>query len=398
MSLYLYRAYDAAGQMVSGSFEAGSVAALEQRLRQTGVWLLEARESTAAGTLSGNARLSRGDLTGLFVQLHLLLRSGVNLPIALRRLAEDLNKDRAGPVLAALGESVSQGVSLHRAMKAHPRAFSDQVVAVVQAGEVSGKLPEVFESLAEYFEWMDGLMGEIRQALIYPAMVCAAATALVLGLFTFVVPKFVDLVRGLSMRPPALTRAIMAISATILHAWPLLLGAAILGPLAFRLAWRSPRFASGFDRATMRLPVFGPMITMFALSRFARNLGMLYRSGIPLVRGLEICRDLVGNRALSRALDEVRRGVSEGVPLSRCLGRFDFFPPTLVTMIATGESSGSLDFSLQSLSEYYDQVIPRRIKVVFAIFNPLVMLALIAAVGCVALAVVLPILQLWQLR
>jgi type II secretory pathway component PulF len=148
----------------------------------------------------------------------------------------------------------------------------------------------------------------------------------------------------------------------------------------------------------MQLPVFGPLISMFALSRFTQNLGMLYRSGIPLVRGLEICRGLAGNRAIAQALDEVRIGVSEGVPLSRCLGRYDFFPATLVTMISTGETSGQLEFALKSVSEYYNRIIPRRIKAIFSIFDPVVMVLLIGVVGGVALAVVLPILQLWQAR
>ena len=125
---------------------------------------------------------------------------------------------------------------------------------------------------------------------------------------------------------------------------------------------------------------------------------MLYKSGVPLVRGLEICRHLAGNRAIAKALDEVRRGVSEGVPLSRCLGSYDFFPSTLVTMISTGETSGRLDFALQSVSDYYDKIIPRRIKAIFSIFDPVVMVVLIGTVGAVALAVVLPILQLWQAR
>jgi general secretion pathway protein F len=137
---------------------------------------------------------------------------------------------------------------------------------------------------------------------------------------------------------------------------------------------------------------------MFALSRFTQNLAMLTRSGIPLLRGLEICKKLVGNRAIEQALDEVRTAVTEGVPFSRSLASHDVFPATVVTMISTGESSGTLDVALQSVSDYYNKIIPRRIKIVFAIFDPIVMLSLIGVVGFVALAVILPILQLWNAR
>jgi type IV pilus assembly protein PilC len=190
----------------------------------------------------------------------------------------------------------------------------------------------------------------------------------------------------------------MALSQVLVRGWPVLAALVVGLPLLVRLSRRSGPVAGATDRWLMRLPIFGPLIAMFALSRFTHNLGMLHRAGIPLLRGLEICRHLVGNRAIARALEEVRRGVSEGAPLSRCLGRYDFFPATLVTMIASGETSGSLDFSLQSVADYYDKIIPRRIKLIFAVVNPLIMLVLVGMVGAVALAVVLPILQLWQVR
>jgi type IV pilus assembly protein PilC len=301
-------------------------------------------------------------------------------------------------VVAALHEQVTTGVPLHQAMEAQPRVFPSQTVALVHAGEISGKLPEAFESLSAHYQWLDQLVSDIRQALIYPVMVLGASLLLVVGLFTFVVPRFVELLVGLSLQIPLLTRLVISASNVLLRGWPVLLALALGLPAGLKLALRSPAFACGFDRALLRLPVFGPLIAMFALSRFTNNLGLLYGAGIPLLRGLAICRDLVGNRAVAQALDEVRQGVAEGAPLSRCLGRYDFFPATLVTMIASGETSGRLDFSLRSVSDYYNTIIPRRIKMIFAILDPVVMVSLISVVGCVALAVILPILQLWQAR
>jgi type II secretory pathway component PulF len=399
MAWYHYRAYDAAGHAVSGALEAESLLTLESRLRAGGVWLLDAAEQAAVAP-TGRRRLGakRGELLAFFVQMSLLLRAGVTLPQALNRLEEDFRGSRMGQLLAQLGENVTNGVPLHQAMAACPRVFSPQVVAIVRGGELSGKLPDVFESLSAYYEWLDQLISDIRQALIYPLLVMGASLALVLLLFTLVVPRFVELLHGLSLQVPLLTRIVTAISNLLVQGWPVILLLAVGLPIAFRLALRSPRFACAVDRGLMRLPVFGPLIAMFALSRFTHNLAMLYRSGVPLLRGLEICQELVGNRAIAAALAEVRRGVAEGTPLSRCLSRHPFFPPALITMIATGESTGSLGSSLESVSTFYNKLIPRRIKIVFAIFDPLIMLALIGVVGCVALAVVLPILQLWQAR
>jgi len=228
--------------------------------------------------------------------------------------------------------------------------------------------------------------------------VLIAASGLVTLLFTFVVPRFVGLLTDLSLEVPLLTRVVMAISNAFVQGWPVLLGLAAALPVAHRLALRHPAFARHHDRALMHLPIFGPLVAMFGLSRFANNLGMLYRSGIPLLKGLQICQGLVGNRAIEHAIADVHQAVLEGTPMSRCMSRHDVFPGTVVTMVATGETSGSLDDALQSVADYYNALIPRRIKVVFAVFNPAMMLSLIAVVGVVALAVILPILQLWNAR
>jgi type II secretory pathway component PulF len=328
--------------------------------------------------------------------MSLLLRAGITLPNALDRLAQDFQDTKLGGVLATLREKVAVGVPLHQAMGSYPRVFAPEITAIVQAGEVSGRLPDVFENLCAYYEWLDGLMGDVRQALIYPLMVMGASLSLVLLLFTFVVPKFVGLLTDLSLKVPTLTRVVMAISEALVGYWPVLLAVIVGGPIALRLALRTPAFGRAFDGALMRLPVFGSLVGMFALSRFARNLGMLYQAGIPLLRGLEICRGLVGNRAIAHALGEVRAGVTGGMPLSKCLAQHPEFPATVVTMISTGESSGTLDVALRSVSDYYNKIIPRRIKIVFAIFDPVMMVTLIAIVGTVALAVILPILQLWN--
>ncbi len=399
MSMYRYRAYNAAGDVVQGAIEADSVLVAENRLRTSGIWLFEAHEGTAIATAQTNKlTVKRGELINFFVQMTLLLRAGIPIPKAIDRLASDAEGTRLGVVLATVREQLTLGVQLHQTLAQFPRSFPPQVVAIVHAGEVSGHLPEAFEGLSSYYEWLDRLISEIRQALIYPLMVTGAAFALVILLFTFIVPRFVSLLTDLSLGVPLVTRITIAISNLLLHGWPFIIGGGFAAWFGFKMLLRSPRYACLFDRALMKLPVFGPLVAMFALSRFTQNLAMLYRSGITLLRGLEICKNLVGNRAIEQAIDEVRTAVTEGTPFSKSLAKHDVFPPTVVTMISTGETSGTLDVALQSVADYYNKIIPRRIKMVFAIFDPIIMLSLIAVVGFVAMAVILPILQLWNTR
>ena len=241
MGAYSYRAYNAAGRITTGLLEAESIEALENRLRAAGIWLLEAREGQMEQRASANGlRLKRADVINIFVQMTLLLRAGITLPNALQRLAEDNRDTRTGAIMDALREQVSVGVPLHRAMREYPRVFTPEVTAVVEAGEISGQLPEVFSSLQGYFEWCDQLVADVRQALMYPVIVMCAAGALVLMLFTLVVPKFVSLLGELSLQVPTLTRIVMSISHVLLTGWPVLLGAIVGLPLLVRFALRSP--------------------------------------------------------------------------------------------------------------------------------------------------------------
>ena len=399
MSMYNYRAYDAGGKTITGTLEADSVSSVEAQLRAAGIWLLETKEGMAFTSERGSrVTIQRSELINYFVQMSLLLRAGITMPNALTRLAADFEETKFGRVLATLRDKVSTGTPLHQAMGEFPKVFSAEVTAIVQAGEISGRMPEVFESLSAYFEWLDQLVGDVRQALIYPLMVITASLCLVLMLFTFVVPKFVGLLTDLSLKVPMLTRVVMMISNALIHGWPVIIAVVIGAPILFKMALRSKTFACAFDQGLMNIPIFGPLIGMFALSRFTHNLAMLYKAGIPLLKGLHICRNLVGNRSIEKSLDDVCRGVLEGTSLSKCMAAHPVFPQTLVTMISTGETSGTLDFALQCVSDYYNKIIPRRIKIVFAIFDPVMMISLIAVVGVVALAVILPILQLWDAK
>jgi type II secretory pathway component PulF len=403
MSLYHYHAYNAEGRIVDGRLEADSVSSLEQKVRSLGFWLVDFRSSTDASAAASadavsNVRVGRSDLVHFFIQMSLLLKAGITLPHALERLASDNRGRRLGEVTASLHEQVTLGVPLHTAMNRFPRVFGRQVSSMVEAGEVSGRLPEVFTNLAAHHEWSQQLAADIRQALIYPVMVLLAAVGLIILLFSFVVPRFVGLLTDLNLQVPLLTRVVMGGSRLFLATWPLLLVLAFVLPLALRLALRHRGFSAGWSRLLMVFPVFGDLYSMFGYSRFASNMAMLASAGIPLLRGLEICQHLVGNSAIEQGIGEARRLVTEGTPLHRALDMQRVFSPTVITMLATGESSGRVDFALQSVADYYNKLIPRRIKVVFSIFDPVMMISLIAIVGVVALSVILPILQLWNVK
>jgi type II secretory pathway component PulF len=407
MALFHYRALSADGRTLTGTLAAEDRTGVAHRLREAGAWLLEAQEASAGTATAAAAatvgvhrrlRVPRSDLINFSLQVSLLLNSGVTLPQALRRLADDYAGTRLGMVLQELHDQVAVGEPLHTAMQRFPRVFPLHVSALVEAGETSGQLPTIFASLADHYEWVDKLSADLRQATVYPLTVCGASLALVVLLFTFVVPRFSSLLVELNLAVPNLTRAVAAVSEVMVNHWSIWVGA--LAALAAGLRWGRtvPAVAAAWDAWMLRLPVLGPLFAMVALSRFAQNLALLYRSGIPLLRGLEVVRGLVGNRALAAAVGRLHAALEQGIPLHRGLAAEPLFPATVVTMVSTGESAGSLDVALQSVADYYNKLLPRRLKLAFAWFDPLAMFALVGLVALVAVAVILPILQLWQAR
>ena len=215
-------------------------------------------------------------------------------------------------------------------------------------------------------------------------------------MFSFIIPKFADLLDKLHVHKPLLTQIVLTVSATAVATWWLWLPAIIFLVLGVPLARRlSPRFALAMDRLKLRLPVFGPLNLMLALSRFSHNLAILYQSGIPILEALNLCQQgLVGNLCVEEAVGRVATDVKTGSTISEAMHRQRVFSSMLVRMVGMGETTGHLDAALIHVAEYYDDVIPRRIKALFTVLEPALMLFLIFTVGSVALAIYLPILSL----
>lgn len=403
MPSYSYSGIDAKGKTTNGFLQADSIQVLEQKLKESGIWMMKATQdsktvvsSKTETTQQSRVKVKRWELINFYIQFSLLLRAGINLPKALRRLSDDLGESRLGKVLQTIAEQVEIGVPLNEAISYFPRIFPPETVSIIRAGEVSGNLPNVLDEIRLHLEWTDKLTSDIRQALIYPCIVITAATGLILFLFTFIVPKFVTLLNELALELPALTQYVMIISDFLKSYLLIILTVLFLIPVLYKIIRKTKKGGIFIDRMMMNLPIFGNLIQMFGFSRFSKNLSMLYRSGIPILKGLQITQSVMGNLAIREAVTATRKAVEEGTPLSQGLARIDIFPKILVTMIATGEESGSLDESLNSVAGYYDEIIPRKIKALFTFFEPVVMLTLIGIVGAVALSVILPILQLWS--
>lgn len=407
MPTYLYKAINSRGRVSSGAMPAPDEATLEQKLKDSGLWLTESSIHVGdAGAAKAKRRdrrryklkggKGRRELIDFCTLMAFQIRSGIPQLTALEVVRQDCKNEIFQEVIADLRKQIESGFSLNEAMMKYPGVFSVHFLSIVKAGEASSKLPEAFDDLREYLEWLERVIADLRQATTYPAIVLGVILLFMIFLFTFVIPVFSNLLTKLNIPQPLPTRIVFAIGAFAQSTWwiwiPLLLAPVLTVTVGKRY---SPRIAYAIDVAKLRLPVFGELNLMLALSRFAHNLSILYRSGVPILSALELCqRGLIGNKVIEKAVGNIEAEVKVGNSIGDSMHKQPVFSALLVRMVAMGESSGNLDSALDNVSAYYSEIIPRRIKRVFSILEPAMMLFLIFMVGGVALAIYLPIISM----
>lgn len=402
MHHYSYQCIDQNGRSISGRMLAPDEATLEERLKATGLWLVNAHADKTAPAKKSTARgmglrndAGRRELIDFCTLMSFQLRVGVTMVAALDIAAADCPNARFRNTVAEVKQMVESGEPLAEAMARFPRTFASNITSLIRAAESSGTVPEAFLELKRYLEWQEQIVADIRQATIYPAIVLFVVCLFVLVLFTFVVPRFVSLLSVAKVELPLITRLVFAASDFAKATWWMWFIFLIVVPFVVGVLKRqSPPFARAYDRMKFKLPVFGELNHMLVIARFAHNLAVLYRAGIPIINALGLTRDLVGSALVGHVLADVVQRVEAGDPISEAMRRHPVFPPLLLRMVTMGERTGNLDVSLENVSGYYNVIIPRRIKKIFSIMEPALILFLVAVVGTVALAIFLPIISL----
>lgn len=398
MTNFRYRAIDAHGKPVEGEMMAPDLVQLERQLQDMGLWLvrtLETKPKSAARSAKKTGKVKSRDLMEFSTHMFTLLEAGIPLTQALKSLSAETPNLQLRRTLHTIFQQVEAGNTLHEAMSQHPGIFPPQVTNLVHAGEDSGTLPDTFKELERYLDWVDQIRGDVRQATIYPTIVIVAVIGLLVLLFTFVIPRFVPILEDLHVPLPTITVVVIALSEFMVGAWWIWGSLILVCPVVWMVG---RKYVTGFshwrDRMVLQLPVIGELIRMLTLSKFVQNFAVLYRAGIPVLQCLQLCQGLVGNYAVEKALQDTQRAVSEGSTINESLSRHPVFPPMVIQMISVGEATGTLPQTLMNVANFYNREIPRRIKRVFAIVEPMITLGLIGIVGIVALALFMPMMSL----
>ncbi len=359
-------------------------------LREMDLYLVDTKPEKASAPSLFSRPVQRREIINFTVHLSASIGAGIPILQAFEDLERQTTNRSMKKAIQVVMEDLRGGSSLSMALSRHPLIFSDIYSNMVKAGESSGSLVRVLQHLTSFLEWQEGLASEIKRAAIYPVIVLVAVLGFLGVLLGFVFPRIMPVIQAFKVPLPFITLAIMAISDFIQHGWYfILLGVAGLVVL-FRVLKASEGGQLVVDAMKLRLPVIGGLIEKICLSRFAHHLGLLLRTGVDITQSLSITERVVGNRVVARAVSEAREKVVQGGPLWRSLQETGVFPPLVIRMIFVGETTGTIDNTLEKVTEFYDREVPNTVKKVFTIMEPLVVVMLAAMVLLIALSIFIP--------
>lgn len=400
MPTFRYKAYNSAGKTIAGDIEAIGLKDAADRLKKTGLFPVEVTESVAGGggvaARLGYTGIGSESVALVTRQLSTLLSAGTPLAEALGVLAENVASPALKSVIIKIREDVTGGSSLAAALGAHPRVFSNFYQGLVASGEATGALDGVLARLADYLEARTRIVRDLWTALTYPILMCVVGMGVLSFLFIFVIPKITRIFEDTETVLPWITVVLLWITGAFRSYWPLLLLVIGGGLLAANRYWGNPRLKAAKDRFVLRAPWFGRLATGFYISNMARTLGNLLRGGVPLIKALDITKDVLNNTVYDRILLGAEEDCTGGGSLSASLRKHPEVPPLVAHMVSVGEKSGNLDEMLIKAADSYETEFNNSLKRAVSLAEPLLILVMGVVIGFIVLAILLPIFQLNQ--
>lgn len=408
MPSFEYLVKDKSGSDHKGVQEAPDAGELVRQLKSQGYFVVRVEEVKKTASLftvqkkptamrqgkGGGVKLD--DLVIFARQMATLVAAGIPLIQSLDILASQMDKEKFRVVLRKMHSDVQSGKSFSESMSAHPKIFSALFIHMVRAGETSGRLEEILDRVAHYFEKSSALQKKVRSALMYPSVVSIMAFLITFAMLSFVIPKFATIFEGLGAKLPMPTQILINISNYLATNWWWVLGVIGLLVFLFTQAIRVPAGRLLWDSFTLRMPIFGPIILKVAVSKFSRTLATLVRSGVSILAALEIVSKTSGNARLEQVIVDLMGSVKRGETIANPLDRSGVFPPMVVRMIAIGEETGELEAMLSKIADFYDTQVDAAVAGLTSLIEPLIIAFLGIVIGGIVVALFLPILTLTQ--
>jgi len=405
MSNFSFKGRNGRGELVEGIVDAISSDAVAAQLMAGGVVPVSIEATNEAVSVAGGSNwleallakpITQEDALVLTRQLYTLQKAGVPILRALAGLEASTSHPGIVALLQDVRASLDQGRELGTAFARHPAVFSSFYVAMTRVGELTGKLTEVFQRLAEHLEFELDIRARIKQALRYPIMVIVAMAVALIVINVFVLPKFADVFSHFKTELPLMTRILLGFSGWTVKWWPLVVAAGIGAALAWRNWIATPGGRYSWDRFKLRLPIAGNIVLKATLARFARSFALASSSGVPISQALTVVAQTVDNAYIGARIEQMRDGVERGESISRCATGTGVFTPIVLQMIAVGEETGELDTLMTEIAQMYERETDFAIKGLSAAIEPILLSIIGGMVLVLALGVFLPLWNLGQ--
>ena len=399
MPIFRYKGYRQDGREVSGTVNADSLKTARESLKKDGILAtaIDTEESAPKSPFSLRRRVGQAELALVTRRLATLVGASMPLFEAMATLVEQEPPGELKSVLLRVKERLAEGKGLAAALADEQPLFSESYISMVAAGEASGALDTILERLADFLEEQEAIKSRVTSALAYPLLMAVVGCGVMLFLLAFVIPKITSVFADNKAALPLITIFLLKLSTALRKGWWLILAAAVAAGFGYRRMMQKTEFHLKRDRFILRLPLLGKLLQKLVLARFARVLGLLLSSGVPVIRAMEITGEAVVNRAYRLVLGEARLELMEGGKLSAILAKSPLFPPLLVHMVGIGEQSGTLDNMLGKAGAAFEKEFDTTITRTMALLEPAMVLGMGLAVGFVVVAVLLPIFELNQL-
>lgn len=397
--IFRYQGRTKTGAQKKGTIEAANRNAAIAKLRSQGInpRVIEESKSVLHYEISLGNKVKHKDFIIYLRQYVTLIRAGITVVDATHILQQQTSSKPLKKALIDVEEDIRQGVAFSEASARQPKVFPPIFVNMMRAGEASGNIDDTLERLADSMAKQYSLKKKVQATLTYPAVLLIITLLVSFFLMIFVVPTFVAMFEDLDIELPWITKAVLAISHFLQKYWWLIIGGLIGTMLGLRqLYMTNAKLNYQVNVAILKMPIFGPLLQKSVIARMTRTLSSLFSSAVPILQALTIVEKIVGNPVVAKVVGQAKLSLQQGGTLSEPLAKSWLFPPLVHQMTAIGEQTGSLDYMLEKVADFYEEEVDRTVDTLKSLIEPLMILFLAAVVGTVVAAILLPMLTMYE--
>lgn len=405
MPIFEYRGLSKKGDNVKGIVDSENIRAARIKLKKDGIFVTEIKDkkktpSQRKSTSSlGKGKVPVKDLALMTRQLATLVKANIPLVDSLSAVSEQTENPSLSEAIADCKNQVNEGSPFYKALARYPHIFSKIYLSMTEAGEASGSLDTILMRLAEFLEAAADLRQRVSSAMTYPIIMLVVVLGVILGLFTFVIPKIVTVFESFpELTLPWYTQIVIYVSDIFVRYWMIIIGSLVVSYFLFFSWKKTPSGSDQWDAISLKLPLFGAIVRMVAVARFTRTLATLLVGGVPMLQAMEIVKNVVDNAIIAQAIENARSNISEGESIAGPLKKSEQFPPLVIHMVGIGEKTGDLENMLTQVSDAYDFQVSAKIEAMTSLINPIITIIMGFIIFIVVISVVIPMMDMTAIQ